>query len=165
MTKNLYLIRHSYAEDPQGKKDIERNLTMNGSAVARSLARSLLEKKIVIDQVYCSTANRARETALNIVEEMNLGEKLITFLDIIYDASVRELLGVINSIDPSIDNAVIIGHNPAISFIGEYLTGESIGSLQPSAMVSITCDSAWEEVSQGSCKWVDYFHPETSRNV
>lgn len=160
MTRNLYLLRHSYAEDPGSKKDKDRMLTMKGNVTARGVGRYLSKSKIEIDQVYCSTAARTRETTTNVLEELQLNEQQVIYLDDIYEASVRELLQVINAIDKDIDHALVVGHNPAISYIGEYITGDSIGGMQPAGLVTITTDMDWDMVGKNTCQFVSYFHPE-----
>ena len=163
MKKNLYLIRHSYAEDPGAKQDFERQLTLVGQSTVRALGRHLIKESFDPDGIFCSPALRTSETAQNLVEALEMNESLIIYKEEIYNASVRDLLNVVNLLDQSLHRVAIIGHNPAISYFGEYLTNEGIGGMEPCSMVSIRIkDVRWEEVSQGDGTFVSYFHPNQS---
>lgn len=161
MNRTLYLIRHSYAEEPGGKTDKERTLTLKGQSTVRALGRYLINEKFDPDVILCSDSVRTRETAINLVEELEMNEQTVNYSSIIYEASVRELLQLVNEQSDSTKEVAIIGHNPTITFFGEYLTGASIGNMQPSSVVSIRFESAkWNEVSQGTGIFVSYYHPD-----
>lgn len=160
MNRTLYLIRHSYAEEPNGNQDKERSLTLEGQSTVRALGRYLINQKFNPDVILCSSAERTRETAINLVEELEMSEQTITYSSTIYEASVRELLEIVNNIKEGNKEVVIIGHNPTITFFGEFLTGASIGNMQPSSVVTIRFDTAkWNEISQSSGIFVSYYHP------
>ena len=160
MKKKLYLIRHSYAEDPGVSRDFERPLTLVGQSTARALGRHLAKEDFEPHKVLCSPSIRTTETAQNLVEEWEVSETIIDFKEKIYNASVRELMLLINETEESVLNVVIIGHNPSISYLGEYLCNEGIGGMEPCSVVTIRLeDVKWEEVSQGDGIFVSYFHP------
>lgn len=163
MTKELYLIRHSYAEDPGIRQDFERQLTLEGQSTVRALGRHLKGKSFDLDSILCSPSVRTTETAQNLVEELGASESLIEFKEEIYNASVRELLSLVNSLKESAHRVAIVGHNPAVSYFGEFLTNEGIGGMEPCSLVSINFDRMiWQEVSQGDGTFVSYFHPNQS---
>lgn len=160
MNRTLYLIRHSYAENPGGKSDIDRTLTMEGQSTVRALGRHLIKQSFKPDIIFCSTAQRTRETATNLVEELEMNDHVISYVDVIYNASPRELLSVLNGVDKSVREVAIIGHNPTITYFGEFLTGTGIGNMEPAGVVSIKFEKvSWEEISQGSGIFVSYYHP------
>lgn len=160
MNYTLHLIRHSYAEEPNEKTDIERSLTLEGQSTVRSLGRHLINQKFDPDIILCSTAVRTRETAINLVEELEMSEQTINYEAKIYEASVRELLEIVNGIDPKYKEVAIIGHNPTITFFGEFLTSASIGNMQPCSIVSIRFEKTkWNAISQGAGIFTGYYHP------
>ena len=160
MSKKLYLIRHSYAEDPNGKSDIERQLTLHGQSTVRALGRYLINQNFDPDIILCSSSERTRETAMNLVEELEIIEQIIKYEDVIYNASVRELLEVLNGVSQDHKAVAIIGHNPTITFFSEYLTGSIIGNMEPAGVVTIKIDKLkWPEVSQGTGIFESYYHP------
>ncbi|MEP1032819.1 histidine phosphatase family protein [Ekhidna sp.] len=160
MSRKIYLIRHSYAEGPNGKRDIDRTLTLEGQSMVRALGRHLINQNFNPDIILCSTSARTKETAVNLVEELGMNEGLIDYKDIIYNASVRELLEVLNEVSDEIKSVAIIGHNPTITFFGEYLSASIIGNMEPSGVVTIKIEKLkWSEISQGTGIFVDYYHP------
>ena len=56
----------------------------------------------------------------------------------IYDASVRELLEILNEIEESAKSVLLIGHNPTMSFFAEYLTGRGFAGMEPCGLVTIS---------------------------
>lgn len=139
---------------------MDRTLTLEGQSTVRSLGRHLTKENFHPGVILCSPSVRTTETAHNLVEEMAISESIIDFKDEIYNASVRELLALINSLDESEQQVAIVGHNPAISYFGEYLTNEGIGGMEPCSIVTIRLeDIKWKEASQGDGTFISYFHP------
>lgn len=160
MTKSLYLLRHSYAEKLSGKIDINRELTQQGLSVISSLGAKLREEKFKVDSIVCSPAVRTTQTAIFLTEQLGISENFIHYDKKIYDASVRELLEVVNSFSEEFKQVLLVGHNPAISFLGEYLTGEMIGHVRPGGLVTIHFkDFNWKEISQDTGDFSSYYHP------
>ena len=160
MSRKIYLIRHSYAEDPGGKRDIDRTLTMEGQSTVRAMGRHLINEGFSPDLILCSSSERTRETAINLVEELGMNEGIIDYRDVIYNASVREILEVLNDISDRMKSIAIIGHNPAITFLGEYLSGSIIGNMEPAGVVTIFFEKLkWSEISQGTGVFQSYYHP------
>lgn len=166
MNRKLYLIRHSYASNANDQKDFDRPLTPEGQSVARTLGRHLINAKFNPDIVLCSAAVRTSETALHLVEALDINEQIVSYKEVIYNASVRELLRLVNEVDKKIKSVAIIGHNPTITFFGEYLTNAAIGNMNPAGVVTIKFEKmAWDEISQGSGIFKGYYHPNQERNV
>lgn len=160
MSRIIYLIRHSYAEESNGKRDVDRKLTLEGQSTVRALGRHLINQNFNPDIILCSSAVRTQETAVNLVEELGMNEGLIEYKDVIYNASVREMLEVLNELSEETNSVAIIGHNPTITFFGEYLSGSIIGNMEPSGVATIKFDKLnWGEVSQGTGIFVNYYHP------
>ncbi len=160
MIKKVYLIRHSYAENAGMTKDMNRALTHQGQTTVRALGRYLSKQDFSPDIILCSPAVRTRETAQNLIEELEISESILTFKDKIYNASVRELLSAVNELDETNKRVAMISHNPAISYFGEFLTGEDIGGMEPCSMVNIELNQIkWSEVSQGVGNFISYVHP------
>ena len=160
MKKNLYLLRHSFAEPPEGSTDFERILTIRGLNAVRALGRKLLEDTFNPEIIISSKAMRAADTAINLTEELGISEQVIGYNEKIYDASVRELLEVINQVGDSVQSVLLIGHNPTMSFFAEYLTGTDFPGIEPCGFVTIRFEEVnWSEISQDSGNFVSYYHP------
>ena len=126
----------------------------------RALGRHLLKSSFNPAVILCSSARRTKETAQNLIEEIEISDKNVEYKDVIYNASVRELLIEVNGIARGMNEVAIIGHNPTVTYFAEYLTGETIGNMDPSSIVTITFKGInWSEISQGMGDLVSHFHP------
>ncbi len=132
---------------------------MEGLTAVRSLGRRLGEDDFNPEVIISSKAVRAEDTAINLTEELGISEQVITYDDKIYEASVRELLEVVNALEDDVKSVLLIGHNPTVSFFGEYLTGSGFSGMEPCGLVTISLEMAWREVSQGAGTFVSYYHP------
>ena len=164
MVKNLILVRHAEAtEGGAGVKDIERELTAKGHRDAPRIGRYFYENQILPDMILSSSAQRARSTAELMAEQLKYELNQISYVDELYNASVRTLLSTINQGDDAWSILVLVGHNPAISYLSEYLSGEPIGSMDPASYVQIEFEAdSWQEVSQNSGRFIIYQTPENT---
>ncbi|MEM6830963.1 MAG: histidine phosphatase family protein [Bacteroidota bacterium] len=141
-------------------RDFERSLTMEGISTARALGRKLVNDRFNPHQIVCSPAVRAYDTAVNLSEELNINEQEIQKVDKLYEASVRELLEVVNDMEPTTESAILVGHNPSISYFAEMLTSSGIGNMEPCGLVMIDFEGiTWKQISQASGTFVAYYHP------
>jgi phosphohistidine phosphatase len=80
---------------------------------------------------------------------MKLEHPRIVLDDILYEASARQLLDHINNVEDAYGEVLLIAHNPAISYLAEYLTKADIGDMQPCSAVIIKFDlPSWKLVSE-----------------
>jgi phosphohistidine phosphatase len=74
----------------------------------------------------------------------------IVFEDSIYEASLQALLNLIVNFDESAEKVFLIGHNPSLCMLADYLTEEEIYSLPTSGTVYIRFEiEKWGEISKG----------------
>ena len=84
MVLNLYLFRHGETEENAKRENVggQSNhlpLSERGEKQAKALGERLKKERIVFDEVYCSTAVRAKTTAKIVSEIMDFpAEKIIT---------------------------------------------------------------------------------------
>jgi phosphohistidine phosphatase len=156
MQRTLYLIRHADAGDiGLGQKDFDRELTAEGFRKATRLALYLKNSQIKPDYVLVSPSVRTRQTFERINEQIQVAEEDIRWDDDLYEASVRTALRAICSIDVESRIAFLIGHNPSITYLSEYLSGHAIGNMSPGAMVELQFElSSWELVSEKTAQFV-----------
>lgn len=157
--KTLYFLRHANSDSIVGVKDIDRPLNKIGHRVAPKMGRELFKMDEIPNAVFCSSAERTRETASYVCEGLKIDESTVKFDDEIYEASTRTLLKVINEFSDDLDSIMLIGHNPSISYLLEYLTDEIIGNVPPCGIVKIIFSmDSWSEVSKstGMLKWTVY---------
>ena len=120
------------------------------------MAHEFMNRDVLPDVIFSSISVRTRQTVGYIQEGLNYPEEHISFHEEIYEASTGSLLKFINSIKNEYQSAMIVGHNPSISYLCEYLTDEVIGNVPTGGILKITFDfSSWELISKstGSLEW------------
>jgi phosphohistidine phosphatase len=113
------------------------------------MGQVLAEEKLKSPLVISSPAVRARETTELVLESAGLKVKP-QFEERIYEADVRTLLAIVQSIPDLSVVTIMVGHNPGFENLNEYLTGD--GRHMPTcALAKIEFDAAsWSEVSEES---------------
>jgi phosphohistidine phosphatase len=164
--KTLYLIRHATAEDGSSSsmfRDVDRELTPSGIIEAARMAKHLESKQHSTGLIVSSKANRAAETAKIMAEQWHIDADAIQFNDNLYGGGPRAYLAVLNSLDEKVSSVAIVGHNPDISFFGEYLTRDETGGQMRKAGVLILSfkNQMWAEISNKTGDVVTYFDPKT----
>ena len=152
MSRTLYLMRHAEAAAKEARQeDKSRELTQSGVKDAVNTGAWLREQNTNWDLIVSSSAIRAEQTALMVAEGMKLDHPRIVLEDVLFDASVRQLLDYVNNIEDAYQSVLIVGHNPAISYLAEYLTKADIGDMAPGAVVIIRFElSSWKLVSENT---------------
>ncbi len=152
MPKKLYLIRHAHSLPADlSMRDFDRPLSPNGQRDATHVGMYLSDQQIVPDVFLCSTAVRTRETAAAITHQIKFEDNRIQFQDELYEPSVREMMRIINELPSDASSVILVSHNPAITYLGEYLSGAAIGNMAPASLVEIEFEiDDWSEIIQGS---------------
>lgn len=162
MSKKLYLLRHARAfEKAADQKDTERELDSTGLQNATRMGIHLAEQQTPIDIIISSPAARALSTATLIAEQLHYDPARIHKNDSIYEASVRTLLQVINQFKNEWSHVLLVGHNPSITYLAEYLSKHDIGTMTTCGFVALTLDNDhWEEASEGTAGFESYVYPD-----
>ncbi len=149
MTRTLYIVRHARAEDQASFiADHDRNLLPDGIMAAARMGRHLQSLSMNPGILISSTASRARDTARTMAEQLGFDPEAIRYDSELFGGGTKAYLAVVNALPDSVDSAMIVGHNPDVSYFCEYLTHEQIGTLRKGAVVGIAFENiAWAEVS------------------
>jgi|SRR5690606_24600639 len=162
MPKTLYLLRHAQSVERQaGQADLDRELTPVGTKETFQIGAFLHREKIQPDVIYCSIAERARMTAQLISDTIKLDVEKIIPDEELSQASVRTFLEFVTQLDNAYDSVMCVGHNPAISYLAEYLTEAEIGVLPTAGLVAIRLGvDAWQNVEKGCGEVILTISPE-----
>lgn len=162
MTKYLYLVRHAEAEKPAGGPfDFRRILTAHGMIDSTRMGRFLKNKTQEISLIISSPSERTRMTAYVFAEQIGFDENQIVYNEYLYEGSPRHYLGAINSIAEAHTHAMLVGHNPSITYLAEYLTHEELGNVPTAGIVAIAFENlSWTQISGRTGKILFYDSPE-----
>jgi len=160
--KYITLIRHAKSDwSLTDQKDIERTLNLRGKRDAPVMGKKLFDLNLLPNKIFVSPAERTRETCNLLVEQLDypLGE--VNEVDEIYEASVGSLLNFINRLDNQFHDVAIIGHNPSISYLTEYLTGTEIGNVPTCGVIRMKFDfEDWELISKDTADLIYFIYPK-----
>jgi len=162
MKKTLILVRHASAEENNFKiKDFDRQLIDKGLAEATIMGSWIAGKKINPDRFITSSAPRAYKTAEVIASQLDFDISAIESTRNLYDGGPNAYLKQVVSTPETSQLLVLFGHNPDISYFGEYLSDAHIGSMKKCSIVILEFeDQKWEEISAGTGQFVSYITPK-----
>jgi phosphohistidine phosphatase len=157
MSKRIHLIRHaksSWAE--AGLHDFDRPLNERGHrdapAAAIRFARAWQPQALI-----SSDALRAKTTATYFAETLKMK---VIFDHSIYEAAYLDLLAVIYKLDESWNEVALFGHNPGMSNISAYLSGEYV-DMPTCAVCTLELEvNEWKLASREVARLVSFDYPK-----
>ncbi len=156
MERMLCLMRHGLSfERERDKTDLERPIDPKGIPAIIAAGQKVQAILGIPQVIICSKAERAKQTALYLAESINYSTDQIHVNDELYEASARIFFQIVTQLKNEWDKILIIAHNPAITYIAEYLSSAEIGNLREANSVVIKFETdKWENVTQGSGKLI-----------
>jgi phosphohistidine phosphatase len=155
--KKLLLIRHAKAEKDTAGEDINRPLKYIGIQDAAFMAERIKEQSIIPQIIITSPALRTKTTAEIFADHLLLPDPKTN--KAIYEASKQAWLKVINQLPDQYDFIAIVGHNPGVSQILYYLTGETREvHTSTVALIDFETDD-WASISGETGKLAYYSSP------
>ncbi|MEU2165217.1 histidine phosphatase family protein [Streptomyces chengbuensis] len=164
--RRIVLLRHAKADWPQ-VSDHERPLADRGRMDAPVAGRKLADTGIPFDLALCSTATRTRETWKLAVHELPERPRTV-YEERLYEASLGDLLALLNETPDEVTELLLIGHNPGMHALADALSGKAEGdALQrmnrggfPTAAFAVVGFSgSWKSVEHGVGTLLDYWAP------
>ncbi|MEU4211916.1 histidine phosphatase family protein [Streptomyces sp. NPDC026206] len=165
-TRRIIILRHAKAEWSD-ESDHERPLADRGRKDAPVAGRRLAGSGITPDLALCSTSARTRETWKLAVHELPERPRTV-YEDRMYEASLGELIALLNEVSDEVDDVVLIGHNPGMHALADALAGESEGDLLPrmnrsgfptAAIAVLEFSGSWKTVEHGAARLVAFWAP------
>jgi len=166
MGKTIFLVRHAKAEEGSFHfADFQRELISAGIMQSARMGKKLADLGIPIEAFRTSPAPRAAETARIFAEQIQFPVEQIVPIQGLYDGGPRAYLAAINELPEDVKAVAIFGHNPDITFFGEYLTKQANGgSMDKGSFVHLKVlpSLSWAEVGSKTCEFVAYHTPKQS---
>ncbi len=146
MAKKLFVLRHGEAETDRKWRDIERPLTTSGREAVELVAHKLNGGEKV-DLLISSTAVRTRETSESVLMKL-AHNPAVKFEFGLYNASLKEVMDILCRLEEDYQRVLLVGHNPALSELAAWLSGQDHISLGPGQLVTIDLSiENWTEIS------------------
>ncbi len=122
-TKYLLLLRHAESDwNDTDVNDHDRPLNKFGIKEALEMGRLLKSNQIVPDKIISSSAKRAVDTARCVSETCGYNKEDIEINDSLYATNKKNYLKVMSNIANHYSRPLIVGHNPILEDLVEFLT-------------------------------------------
>lgn len=155
--KVLYICRHAKSSwQNSNLSDFERPLNDRGLKTAPKMADFLFKQTPKPEEIISSTAKRALHTALIYNQKLNV--RLTEEKDL-YHIDYMELFHYICALPNNLNTVAIVGHNPGLTNIVNYLTGADIYNIATAGIAAIQFEvNDWAEISgeTGELLWYQY---------
>ncbi|MFE9122911.1 SixA phosphatase family protein [Streptomyces sp. NPDC007172] len=162
----IVLLRHAKADWPE-VSDHDRPLAERGRADAPAAGRRLAAAGITPDLALCSSAVRTRETWKLAVHELPQRPRTV-YEERMYEASLGELIALVNETPEDVGDLLLIGHNPGMHALADALAGGAEGDalsrmnrsgFPTSSIAVLTFNGSWKSVEHGVATLVDFWAP------
>jgi len=160
--KLLILARHAKSswEYPE-LEDIERPLNTRGRRDAPEMAKRLSGLSIKPDLLWSSPAIRAAMTARIYAAVLGFSLEEIRFSEAMYSGSYMDLFKTIKSFSEKFKQVMLVGHNPVLTDLANYLIGEKIDNIPTAGVVGISISQkSWSLLNKHSGKMAFFEFPK-----
>ncbi len=169
MPKRLILLRHAKsAWDNPSLADFDRPLSNRGRRAAPLVGAYLARRGLLPSLVLCSSAKRAIET-FDLVSAGWQSKPAVRKLKTLYQAMPREMLRRLQAIGAEPDCVMLIGHNPAIADLANWLCSEGDAEKRAqlarkfptaaAAVIEFAVDD-WSEVDAETGRLIEFATPK-----
>lgn len=164
MSKRLTLVRHAKSSWKFDTDDFYRPLNRRGIADATHMAKGEIASPP--DLILCSPAVRTYATAIAYMREQHWPDDRLSLVPVLYECSWQTLLQAISQIDSQTDLVVnslwVVGHNPGLQGMAEYLLKKEIDNIVTSARLEFALPvNQWSElaVTEAPARLINYCVP------
>ena len=160
--KILTLLRHAKSSwDDSGLTDRERPLNGRGKRDAPEMGRRIAAHGIRPSLIITSPAVRARKTAKIVAREIAYPVEFLQREDLLYLASLDNLLDVVVAQDNSFNSLMVVGHNPGLTEFANFLIPGITNNLPTSGVVSVQLETEdWNLYRQPKAELLAYDYPK-----
>tara|TARA_B100000029_G_scaffold513303_1_gene612433 strand:- start:16885 stop:17385 length:501 start_codon:yes stop_codon:yes gene_type:complete len=155
---NLFLLRHAKSSwDNSFLSDHDRPLAKRGIQDSLKLADHLLDTSF--DRIFCSSSKRTLETADLVLSDTHMKHNM-HITDDLYHADINDVLNLLSTNGDTHENILLIGHNPTMQYLVEYLTDESLGNFPTCAFAHIKIKTEWCNIDKRSNSLEKFIRPK-----
>lgn len=153
MKCELLIMRHGKSDWSAAVDDLDRPLSKRGRGAARLMADWLREQELTPELIIASPAVRAAETCERVRKRLHLSLGQIVWDPRLYEASPETLMEILRGLREDVGRAMLIGHNPGLELLLEYLVGRVAapgdGKLLPTAAIArVALERRWPDIGQ-----------------
>jgi phosphohistidine phosphatase len=158
--KQIFLLRHAKSDwNNLSQQDFDRTLAKRGIEDANLLSQYIKEKHYLISRVFCSSAERAKQTFDICSDGFNFKIENATYLEDLYFGECDQIINLIQCQAESLSSILIVGHNPTLHLLLEKLTKKTIKKFSTCSLAEINIENSWKDLSLKKCKLKSFIKP------
>jgi phosphohistidine phosphatase len=164
--RSLLLMRHAKSDwSIPELSDHDRPLNKRGQQAAPKMARHLVAQGISVDVILASSACRVQQT-VSLMQQIWCGDAEVITERSLYLATPDEIAANIQSLHDSWQAAMVVGHNPGMLALVNYLAQSSL-DMPTAAIALFTSDANSWKHCMTSQRWqlTNYWKPKTLSDV
>ncbi|MFK8012211.1 MAG: histidine phosphatase family protein [Marinicellaceae bacterium] len=164
--KYLLIMRHAKSSWKDASlSDHDRPLNKRGKRTAPIMAQRLSRKSIQPQHIISSTAKRAWDTACIVTNAIEYPTKKIESRRKLFHAWPDEILKITSDCDDSINQLMLVGHNPGMTMLAnQLLNSNHFDNIPTAGLVTLSIEiNNWQELlmlKPGKSELVDYDYPK-----
>lgn len=146
--KTLLILRHGKSSWKDGSlADHDRPLKKRGKRDANRIGTLIRMEGIIPDTILCSSAVRAKRTALIVAESCGFDGEIILDRSL-YHGYSSDFIEILNALEGQDDIVMIVGHNPGLEEFLSYLV-DGYEWLPTAALAQVVLDiDNWAELRE-----------------
>lgn len=158
----LTLVRHAEAGAEHGSRlrDCDRPLTERGQADAHRLGTRLAAIDFAPDRVWTSDTARALTTARVLEQSLSLEHAGLDIRSSLSLAHASVLCELLREADDEIHHLMLVGHNPGLSEVWNWLCDKSGFGLPTCGVARLKLDIRhWNQLDRGCARLIEFERP------
>lgn len=162
--KTLTLLRHAKSSwSDRDQSDFDRPLNKRGKRDAPLMGRRLAERGLQPDLLLASPARRARLTVDAVAGELAVDTSRIIYDERLYLATLEALVTVVRSVAAELQHVMLVGHNPGLTELANYLVDGRLRNIPTSGAFSVELPiPTWQQLERGSASLLFYDYPKNN---
>lgn len=161
----LLILRHGKASTDQACQDFDRLLSQKGIEQTEHIGKWMRAQDLKPDWLVTSPAKRALMTADIVSKMLNIASQDTHIDSDVYGADLDGLFKVLASCSPKKHNILLIGHNPLLEYLIEFLLPEAMSKEQkddlrmlPATLVHIEMNVDWTHLERHCAHLISITH-------
>ena len=148
--KKIFFLRHAKSSwSDFSLKDFDRPLSTRGIQDAKLMGNYFKAKNIDLDIVISSPSKRTKETLEHFFSN---NAPQIDYEKSLYHAHLDDILSVVTISNEEINSIMIVGHNPSMHEVTEYLSAEFLPKYPTCGLACLTYEGEWKDLRSSCCK-------------
>jgi phosphohistidine phosphatase len=160
--KTLTLVRHAKSSwRDTSLSDRQRPLNKRGERDAPKMGKRIAEHGIRPSLIISSPATRAWSTAKVVAAKISYPVEFLQREDGLYLASLDEILDVIVAQDNGFNHLMVVGHNPGMTDVANFLSPGLTHNLPTAGVVSVQIEQDdWNLYERPKTELLVYDYPK-----